>query len=246
MSPPPRSTRRPPPFSWPQEKKRLREAGYELVAGVDEVGVGALAGPVVAAAAILPLEARFPGLRDSKVMTPEQREEVYVRALRRGFTCAVGLAYVQEIDSLNIFHATRLAMTRAVRCLSPTPDFLLMDGHLPPDFGLPCRAVVKGDALCPAISLASILAKVYRDRLMRRLALLFPPYAWENNKGYGSPTHYRALEMYGPCPLHRRSFSPISRLEQLSLVLEETGAGEALWEGEDGRMEEDNGWGEGE
>jgi len=246
VSSPPRSTRRPPPFSWPQEKRRLREEGYELVAGVDEVGVGALAGPVVAAAAILPLEARFPGLRDSKTMTPEQREEVYARALRRGLTCAVGLAYVQEIDSLNIFHATRLAMNRAVHCLSPTPDYLLMDGHLPPDFGLPCRAVVKGDALCPAISLASIIAKVYRDRLMCRLSLLFPHYYWEENKGYGTAPHCRALEMYGPCPVHRRSFSPVGRLQQLSLVFEETGPGETLGEVGEGRIEEDYGRAEGE
>jgi ribonuclease HII len=225
MSPPPRSTRRPPPFSWPAEKKRLREAGYRLVAGVDEVGVGALAGPVVAAVAILPLEARFSGLRDSKLLTPAQREEIYARALRRGIACAVGLAYAQEIDHLNIFHATRLAMCRAVARLSPTPDYLLMDGHLPPDFGLPCRAVVKGDALCPAISLASILAKVYRDRLMRHLALLFPHYGFEEHKGYGAPAHLRALEQYGPSPVHRRSFSPVARLEQLSLGLEESEEG---------------------
>ena len=239
--PPPRSTHRPPPFSWPEEKRRLQETGYKLVAGVDEVGVGALAGPVVAAAAILPLNARFPGLGDSKALTPAQREEVYARALRRGFPCAVGLAYVQEIDRLNIFHAARLAMTRAVHCLSPTPDYLLMDGHLPPDFGLPCRAVVKGDALCPAISLASILAKVYRDRLMRRLALLFPYYDWEANKGYGSPSHYRALETYGPCPLHRRSFAPIGRLDQLSLLLEANPPPQALGEAEDGTIEGDYG-----
>jgi ribonuclease HII len=139
--------------------------------------------------------------------------------------CAVGLAYVQEIDSLNIFHAARLAMRRAVSRLSPTPDFLLMDGHLPPDFGLPCRAVVKGDALIPAVSLASILAKVYRDGLMRRLDLLFPHYGFAEHKGYGTPTHQRALEQYGPSPVHRRSFSPVARLEQLSLGLEESDNG---------------------
>ena len=245
MPPPPRSTRQQPPFSWAEEKRRLQEAGYQLVAGVDEVGVGALAGPVVAAAAILPLEARFPGLGDSKTLTPAQREKVYARALLRGVTCSVGLAYVQEIDRFNIFHATRLAMTRAVGCLSPTPEYLLMDGHLPPDFGLPCRAVVKGDALCPAISLASIIAKVYRDRLMRRLALLFPHYGLEDNKGYGTPPHQRALELYGPSLIHRRSFAPIGRLEQLTLGLEAKPAAEALWEVEEGRIEEEYGRGEG-
>jgi ribonuclease HII len=213
-----------------------------MVAGVDEVGAGALAGPVVAAAAILPLEARFPGLRDSKALSPEQREQIYVRALRRGLTCAVGLAYVQEIDSLNIFHAARLAMCRAVARLSPAPDYLLMDGHLPPDFGVACRAVVKGDALCPAISLASVMAKVYRDRLMRRLALLYPHYALEENKGYGTPAHYRALERYGPSPIHRSSFAPIGRLRQMTLILEAEGGGEALWEAEDIGQEEGYGW----
>lgn len=210
------------------------------MAGVDEVGVGALAGPVVAAAAILPLDARFAGLRDSKTMTPAQREEVYVRALRRGVACAVGLAYVQEIDRINIFHATRLAMTRAVACLSPSPDYLLMDGHLPPDFGLPCRAVVQGDALCPAISLASIIAKVYRDRLMRRLALLFPYYDLQENKGYGTAAHQEALERFGPSPVHRRSFAPVGRLAQLSLGLEAIADGEALWEEESGILERDS------
>lgn len=228
MPPRSRATCRTPSFSWREEKKRLQEAGYRLVAGVDEVGAGALAGPVVAAAAILPLGAKFPGLRDSKALHPQQREEIYERALRRGLTCAVGLAYVEEIDRLNIFHAARLAMCRAVAALSPPPDFLLMDGHLPPDFGLPCRAVVKGDALCPPVSLASILAKVYRDRLMRRLALLFPHYALEENKGYGTPAHYRALQRYGPSPLHRSSFAPVSRLQQATLPLEASAAGEAL------------------
>ncbi len=244
MSSPSRST---PPlrFSWPEEKKRLREAGFELVAGVDEVGVGALAGPVVAAAAILPLEARFPGLRDSKLLSPEQREVIYERALHRGLTCAIGLAYVEEIDRFNIFHAARLAMRRAVAALSPSPDFLLMDGHLPPDFGLPCRAVVKGDALCPAVSLASILAKVYRDRLMRRLALLFPHYSLEVNKGYGTPAHYRALDRYGPSPIHRSSFAPVSRLQQRVLPLEAQAAGEALEDGEVLQQRECLGSGEG-
>ena len=222
---PPPSPPTHPPFSWPAEKKRLQEAGYRLIAGIDEVGCGALAGPVVAAAAILPLDARFSGLRDSKQLTPAQREEVYARALQRGFPCAVGLAYVDEIDRLNIFHAARLAMRRAVARLSPTPDFLLMDGHLPPDFGLPCRALVKGDALCPPISLASILAKVYRDRLMVRLSQLYPHYGFEDHKGYGTPLHQRAPLQYGPCPLHRRSFAPVARLEQLSLGLEESETG---------------------
>jgi ribonuclease HII len=208
-------------WSWTEERKSLAEAGYRLVAGVDEVGCGCLAGPVVAAAAILPPELHLQGLRDSKQLRPAEREDLYERALRRGLACAVGLAYVEEIDQVNIFHAARLAMRRAVDALSPRPDFLLMDGHLPPQFGLPCKAIVKGDALCPSISLASVMAKVYRDRLMRRLARLFPFYGWEDNKGYGTAYHYRALEIYGPCPLHRRSFAPVGRAAQMSLDLED-------------------------
>lgn len=217
---------------WAEVRRQITEAGYTLVAGVDEVGCGALAGPVVAAAVILPPGVRLAGLRDSKQLTPEQREALFHRALRRGLPCAVGMAYVEEIDRLNVFHAARLAMERAVARLVPAPEYILMDGHLPPHFGVPCRAVVKGDVLCPPISLASVIAKVYRDRLMRRLALLFPHYGFEENKGYGTPQHYRALATYGPCPVHRRSYAPVSRLSQLMLSWEAKAAGEALWEAE--------------
>ncbi len=223
------------PWSWAEEKQRIAEAGYRVVAGVDEAGCGALAGPVVAAAVVLPPGARLAGLRDSKQLTPEQREEVYRRALRRGLPCAIGVAYVEEIDRLNIFHAARLAMSRAVASLVPAPEYILMDGHLPPEFGVPCRAVIKGDVRCPPISLASVVAKVYRDRLMHRLALLFPHYGFEENKGYGTPQHYQALAIYGPCPLHRRSYAPIGRLSQPALTLEANLAAEALWEAEEVR-----------
>jgi ribonuclease HII len=202
------------------------------VAGLDEVGVGALAGPVVAAAVLLPLEARVRGLKDSKLLTPEKREVVYADLLKRRVPCAIGMAYAQEIDRYNIFHAARLAMQRATDLLYPRPQHLLMDGHLPPNFGLPTTAIVHGDRLCPVISAASVVAKVYRDRLMRRLALLYPQYHFENNKGYGTSNHYEALRQYGPCPIHRRHYAPVVRNGQLPLSLEEIEAEEELLEEE--------------
>ena len=220
-------------FSWPEEKKRLQEAGYVLVAGLDEAGCGALAGPVVAAAVLLPLEARVRGLNDSKLLSAEQREVVYADLLRRQVPCAVAMAYAQEIDRYNIFHAARLAMQRAVNCLTPRPDYLLMDGHLPPNFGLPTRAIVHGDRLVPVISAASVAAKVYRDRLMCRLALLYPHYHFERNKGYGTPDHYAALRNYGPCPIHRQHYGPVVRNGQLPLRAEEREAAEAFLEEEE-------------
>jgi ribonuclease HII len=209
---------------WAGHRRRLREGGYGLVAGVDEVGYGAWAGPVVAAAMILPLSVRLPGLRDSKELTPARRAALYEVLLEAGFPCSVGLAHVQEVDGLNVFRAARLAMYRAVQVLSPPPEFILMDGHHAPDFGIPCQAVVGGDRLCPPISAASIMAKVYRDRLMERLAAIFPHYDLDRNRGYGTAAHQRALREYGPCPLHRRSFAPVRAAEQLALELQ--GGGE--------------------
>lgn len=206
-------------WSWPAEKEKLQAAGYELVAGVDEAGCGALAGPVVAGAALVPLNARLRGLRDSKQLSPAQREEIYARIIERGFVCSIGMAYVQEINRLNIFHAARLAMCRAVERLVPRPQFLLVDGHLPPHFGIPCQAVVHGDDLCPLISAASVIAKVYRDRLMEHLALLYPHYGFEVHKGYATRRHRRALQEYGPSPVHRRGFAPVRAAEQLALKL---------------------------
>ncbi len=221
----PRGRRKTTSWCWAAEKKKLQAAGYELVAGVDEAGCGALAGPVVAGAALVPLDARLQGLRDSKQLSPAQREEIYARILEGGFACSVGLAYVQEIDRLNIFHAARLAMRRAVEQLTPRPELLLMDGHLPPPFGIPCEAVVHGDDLCPLISVASVIAKVYRDRLMEQLALLYPHYGLEAHKGYATRQHAWALRQYGPSPIHRRGFAPVRAAEQLALPFRADQAG---------------------
>lgn len=191
---------------------RHRTAGRRIVAGVDEVGRGPLAGPVVAAAIVLD-PARCPdGLDDSKKLTAERRVALDA-ALRDAAAIGVGLASVAEIETLNIYHASHAAMCRAVDALPVAPDFLLVDGNKLPQ-GLPCAAepVVKGDALSLSIAAASIVAKVVRDRLMLELAQHFPGYGWETNMGYGTPAHLEGLKRHGVTPHHRRGFKPVHEI----------------------------------
>ncbi len=183
--------------------------GTRLIAGVDEVGRGPLAGPVVAAAVILlvPVE----GLADSKVLAAPVREQLAL-VLRASARIGIGAASVAEIDRLNILQASLLAMRRAVLrlgCLGCLPDLALIDGNRAPDLPCPAEAVIDGDALIPAISAASIVAKVTRDRLMRRLASRYPGYGWETNVGYATALHRDALWRLGPCRHHRRSFASV-------------------------------------
>ena len=180
--------------------------GARLIAGVDEVGRGPLAGPVVAAAVILsrPLE----GLADSKTLCPEERERL-AGLLRAQARIGVGAASVAEIDRINILRASLLAMRRAVLRLGCLPDLALIDGNQAPDLPCPVETIVDGDALVPAISAASIVAKVTRDRLMRRLAERYPGYGWETNVGYATTAHRAAIWQLGACCHHRRSFAPV-------------------------------------
>lgn len=187
--------------------------GFARVCGIDEAGRGPLAGPVVAAAVILPRGYELPGLNDSKKLTARRREALYeaLMADERVQKC-VAEATVEEIDRLNILRATHLAMARAAQGLQPKPDFCLIDGLPVPGFPLPSRALVKGDARSLSISAASILAKVTRDRYMTELDAQFPQYGFAKHAGYGTAAHLRAIEEYGITPHHRRSFGPVAQM----------------------------------
>lgn len=180
--------------------------GLRRVAGVDEAGRGPLAGPVVAAAVILPPGARLPGLDDSKRLSPAVRLRLYRRILRVAVAVAVGHASPREVDRLNVHRAAQEAMRRALRRLCPPPEAVLVDGLPLPGLELPQRAVVGGDALCRSIAAASVVAKVWRDRLMDRLDRRYPQYGFARHKGYPTRDHRLALERYGPSPVHRQSF----------------------------------------
>jgi ribonuclease HII len=188
----------------------------DFLAGVDEVGRGPLVGSVVAAAVILDLKAPIDGLTDSKKLTARRRESLDVLIRERALAFAVAEASAEEVDSLNIYHATHLAMRRAVDALAPQAEYLLVDGNRLPGHALPGQAVVKGDARHPAIAAASILAKVARDAQMAELDLRYPEYGFARHKGYPTKEHLAALEAHGPLAEHRKSFAPVQR--QLALL----------------------------
>ena len=180
-----------------------------LIAGIDEAGRGPLAGPVVAAAVILDPSRRVRGLRDSKVMTPEQREEVAIDIRAKAIAWAVAASDVGEIDAMNILRATLLAMRRAVLALSIQPVEALVDGDHCPELGCRAYAIIKGDRDVTAISAASIIAKTTRDAMLVTLDREYPMYGFARHKGYGTPEHLAALDLHGPCPQHRKSFAPV-------------------------------------
>ncbi|MBL8323974.1 MAG: ribonuclease HII [Rubrivivax sp.] len=180
-----------------------------LVAGVDEAGRGPLAGPVVAAAVILDDLRPVKGLADSKAITPRRRERLFDEVRARALCVCIAEASVEEIDRLNILQATLLAMQRAVAGLRLTPHRVVVDGNRLPEFPMPAAAVVKGDAKVAAVSAASILAKVHRDRLCAALHERWPDYGFDGHKGYPTPEHLAALRRHGACPAHRRSYAPV-------------------------------------
>jgi ribonuclease HII len=193
-------------------ENQARARGYRLIAGVDEVGRGPLAGPVVAAAAILPPDFSLAGLTDSKKLRPASRQELAdcLRTDSRVYW-ALGRAEVEEIDRLNILRASQEAMRRAILALPVAADFALIDGLPVRPFPLPAEALVKGDGLSLSIAAASVLAKVARDAEMLALDAEFPHYGFAAHKGYGTAAHLQALQTYGPCPHHRRSFAPVAQ-----------------------------------
>lgn len=189
-------------------------AGYKHVCGIDEAGRGPLAGPVVAAAVVLPPGYDIPGLNDSKKLTAKKRDALYEQLMadERVLKC-VAEATVQEIDELNILRATHLAMARAAQGITPAVDFCLIDGLAVPNFPLPSQNMVKGDARCLSIAAASVLAKVTRDRYMQRLAEEFPQYGFDRHAGYGTKAHLEAIRKYGVTIHHRCTFAPVAQME---------------------------------
>ena len=190
---------------WRYEREAFAE-GSAVVCGVDEAGRGPLAGPVCAAAVMLPRGLEIPGLNDSKKLTDKKRRELYDVITAQAVSYGIAFASEQEIDEINILQATFLAMERAMQQLSPQPELALIDGNRAKDFGLPVRTIVKGDSLSASVAAASILAKVTRDRLMEEYDAQYPQYGFAVHKGYGTKRHYEALREFGPCPIHRQSF----------------------------------------
>ena len=183
------------------------EEGFSLICGVDEAGRGPLAGPVCAAAVILPPDLELEGLNVSKKLSEKRREALYPLICEQALAYGIAFASEQEIDELNILQATFLAMRRAVGQLGRKPDLALVDGNREPDFGdIPVRTIIKGDSRSANIAAASILAKVTRDRFMLEQDAVYPQYGFAVHKGYGTQKHYAALREFGPCPIHRRSF----------------------------------------
>jgi ribonuclease HII len=214
---------------WTFERKlRADSPTFTIVAGIDEVGRGCLAGPVFAAAAILPDGLKHRHLNDSKILPAEHREELsHFLCTHTEIHWSVGIASVEEIDTHNILRASLLAMRRAVEGLKQQPHLCLVDGNQ--KAGLSCQEVpiVDGDARCPSIAAASVIAKVARDRALSDLAALYPQYSFENHKGYGTPEHQRALALHGPSPIHRKSFRPVR--EHSGAFAADDGGDRELW-----------------
>ena len=189
-----------------------------LVCGVDEAGRGPLSGPVYAAAVILDPARPIAGLKDSKQLSAARRERLAEAIKANALAWAIAAADEEEIDRLNILHASMLAMRRAVLALAPAAEAALIDGNRCPDLPIPARAIVKGDALEPAISAASILAKTERDKVLRELADRYPVYGFARHAGYPTAAHLAALERYGPCPAHRKTFGPVQRILKKQLI----------------------------
>ncbi len=187
-------------------EKTWADRGFHAICGIDEAGRGPLAGPVCAAAVILPEGVEIPGLNDSKKLTDKKRRELFPIIEEQALAYGIGWASQEEIDDINILQATFLAMSRAVEQLNIRPDLALVDGNRAPTLDLPVETVVKGDSLSASIAAASVLAKVSRDDVMLRMAEEYPGYGFEVHKGYGTKAHYEALRTFGPSPIHRRTF----------------------------------------
>lgn len=193
-------------------EKRLYREGYRAIVGIDEVGRGSWAGPIIAAAVIMPIKPRVYGVRDSKVLTPNKRAELAERIQERASAWAVGIVHSHEIDEYGISEANRKAMLRAAKELPAEPDYFLIDAFKIVGLSAKYAAIAHGDSMVYSIAAASVIAKVYRDSLMEELHEQYPQYGWANNKGYGTAQHQEALDKHGLCPLHRASFHPMKTM----------------------------------
>jgi ribonuclease HII len=191
-----------------------RDAGYDLIAGTDEAGRGPLAGPVVAATVVIPKGAKLSGIRDSKKMTEKAREAAFPVVHQEALAVGIGVVPHHYIDKFNILNASLEAMRRAVLALNPRPEFLLVDGIHKVPASIPQQCLKKGDAICRSISAASVVAKVYRDRIMRSYHKQYPVYDFQKNKGYGTAEHLEALKRYGPSPIHRLTFKGVASFDK--------------------------------
>lgn len=189
-----------------ETEKRLKEAGYNFIAGVDEAGRGPLAGPVYAAAVILPADVRLDGINDSKKLSPKRREELFDEIIDKAIGYSIFSVDEKKIDEINILNATHMAMNGAVNSLFPKPDYVIIDGNSIKGMDLPHETIVKGDAKSITIAAASVLAKVARDRYITKMAEIYPEYGFEKHKGYGTKEHTDAILKYGVSPIHRKTF----------------------------------------
>lgn len=193
-------------IDWLEFEKKAIEKGYKVICGVDEAGRGPLAGPVCAAAVILPQNTIIEGVNDSKKLSEKKRNALYEIIKNTSLAYSVAFSSVEEIEDMNILNATMLAMKRAVEGLKVSADFAMIDGNRTPDLHIPCEYIIKGDAKSMSVACASILAKVTRDRLLYEYAKEYPQYSFDKHKGYGTKVHIEALKKYGSCKYHRQSF----------------------------------------
>lgn len=192
-------------------EEQLYDDGYELICGVDEAGRGPLAGPLVVAACILPPFLRIEGINDSKQLSAKKRMELYKIIIKEAISYQIVFIHEQEIDELNIYQATKKGMLEAIGTLNHTPDYVLIDAMPLGELKMPHQSIVHGDAKCASIAAASILAKVTRDEYMEKMDIKYPNYGFRRHKGYGTKAHFEALEKYGPCPIHRKTYAPVSK-----------------------------------
>ena len=203
-------------------EEELYDNDYKLICGIDEAGRGPLAGPVVVAACILPPFLRIKGINDSKKLSEKKREELYKIIIKEALTYKIVFVSENDVDTLNIYQATKKGMLEAINSLDIKPDYCLIDAMPLSELEMPHQSVIHGDARCASIAAASILAKVTRDHYMEKMDVKYPNYGFKKHKGYGTKLHLDALEKYGPCPIHRKTYSPVTKYfsKQLSLDLD--------------------------